>query len=335
MDKIKAIKNSSDPAAKQETDIKTALFEVNNIKVYALALALVTSQNQFVQKIEDARTDKQVGTSAASAGSTSLVSKGSVPSILGLAVENGAIEKSTSGTSLTFRGNPVGIIKALGDKGFIDSYDDDDATTSFLRRFSFAITFDANRGAQPGTFTGSQQQISSYSLRADLYNERDPRNSAYKKKWYSLISSAGLGLTFDAARIQSFFDENDLKFEPQLRAWVRATQEAAVKASANDVESVLNKQFGEKAREVAIGPELKVILESFASNVNAFLNDRVQLLKEVAKGPIVAFEYTNNRPGNQPNYSNFNVVGEFSAFNGHADLTTNASFSTFASKSLT
>ena len=330
--KVKAVKSSSDPAATQESKIKQELDEVTNIKVYALALAIVTSQNQFVQKIEGARIDKQVGTTSASSGSTSLVAKGSVPSILGIAVENGAIEKSTSGTSITFRGNPVGIIKALGDKGFIDSYDDDDRTTRFLRRFSFAVTFDTNRGPQPGTFTGSNQQISSYSLHADLVNKRDPRNKAYKEKWQSLISTAGLGLTFDTARIQSFFDPNDPKFEPQLMAWVRATQDAAVKATAADVDTVLGKQFGEKAREVAVGPELKVILESYATNVNSFLNDRGALLKEVGKGPIVAFEYTNNRPGNQPNYSNFNLIGEFSPFNGRTDLTANASFSTFSTK---
>ena len=43
---------------------------------------------------------------------------------------------------MTFRGNPIGIIKALGDKGFIQSYDDDDPTTRFLRRLSFSASFE-------------------------------------------------------------------------------------------------------------------------------------------------------------------------------------------------
>src|ERR1051326_4854965 len=71
------------------------------------------SKADFVQKIENARIDKQVGSGSATSGTTTLVEKGSVPSILGIAVNNGAIAKSVSGTTITFSGNPVGILHAL------------------------------------------------------------------------------------------------------------------------------------------------------------------------------------------------------------------------------
>jgi hypothetical protein len=220
----------------------------------------------------------------------------------------------------------------LGDKGFIESYDDDDTTTKVLRRFSFGVSFDTSRGAQPGTFTGDQQQISSYSLRLDLYNKRDPRHSSYRKKWDSLISNKGQAFTQDASKILAFFNPGRAEYDPQLGAWKKSAQDAVIGASAKDVEKVLRDRLGDKLRAVPLRPELKAIVESFEANVNSYLADRGNLLKEVANGLIVTFEFTNNRPGNQPNYSNFNLIGEFSPFKGRADLTTNASFSTFDKK---
>ena len=73
--------------------------------------------------VEDARTDKQVG-APAGAGSTSLVSKGSVPGILGFAVENGALTQTTSSTTVTLRGNLVGWLDLLKNQDFILSYQD-------------------------------------------------------------------------------------------------------------------------------------------------------------------------------------------------------------------
>jgi hypothetical protein len=331
---ITTTKNSGKTATEQANTIRNQQFnQLNQTSLFSLALAVAAApRDRYVTKIEEARVDKQVGTSANSSGTTSLVTKANVPAILGFAVENGAIEKSTSGTTITFRGNPVGIIKALGDKGFIESYDDDDSTTRVLRRFSFGASFDTSRGPQPGTFTGNTQQLSSYNLRFELYNRRDPRNSAYTKKWDSLISNKGQAFTANEADILHFFDDQRPEYDPQLGAWLKAAQDAVVAASADDVEKVLRQQFGEKLRAVPLRPELRAIVESFENSVNSYLADRGNLMKEVANGPIVAFEYTNNRPGNQPNYSNFNVIGEFSPFNGRADLTANASLSTFTTK---
>src|SRR5437016_1004875 len=56
---------------------------------------------------EEARVDKQVGGSDQNSGSTTVVRKGSVPSVLGFAVENGAIKQSVTGTTVTFQTNPT------------------------------------------------------------------------------------------------------------------------------------------------------------------------------------------------------------------------------------
>ena len=56
---------------------------------------------KFVQEVNEARVDKQIEGEDKNAGATSLVSKGSIPAIIGFAVENGALTKTDSGTTIT------------------------------------------------------------------------------------------------------------------------------------------------------------------------------------------------------------------------------------------
>ena len=59
---------------------------------------------------EVARIDKQTSAPAASAGSTSAVSKGSVPWLFSLAAEHGALTQSVSGNLITMQGSPANVI---------------------------------------------------------------------------------------------------------------------------------------------------------------------------------------------------------------------------------
>src|SRR6185369_717492 len=71
-----------------------------NAGLFALAIALRKQAAVFVATAEDVRVDKQVGGSNSNSGSTSLVSKGSIPSILGYAVENGGLARDINGTTI-------------------------------------------------------------------------------------------------------------------------------------------------------------------------------------------------------------------------------------------
>src|SRR6266498_5750166 len=130
--------------ATEADNVRTQFSPATRTTLFSFAL-IARTEAEFVRALEEARVDKQVGGGDTNGGSTSLVAKGSIPSILGFAVENGALTKDTNGTTITFRGNPVGIIKALGDSGFIASYDDDSPAVRKLRGLSFALSFDASR----------------------------------------------------------------------------------------------------------------------------------------------------------------------------------------------
>jgi len=112
-----------------------------------LLYAQARSEGLDLRAVEDARIDKQLGAPAAAAGSGSVVSKGSVPSILAFAVENGALTQSTSATTVTLRGNLVGWLDLVKNQGFIASYQDDSRFVRQLRRVSYSATLNTDAGS--------------------------------------------------------------------------------------------------------------------------------------------------------------------------------------------
>ena len=151
-------------------------------------------QGAAIAGVETSRTDKQVGATVSTSGSTSLVSKGSVPSILGLAVENVALTQSVSATTATFRGNFVGLVNLAQNRGFLSSFPGHgDPATEILQRLSFALIFDANQNtAAPG--------LLGYSFRANLCNHRDPRDASNTPAFHGFQSELAKQLNIATAK---------------------------------------------------------------------------------------------------------------------------------------
>jgi hypothetical protein len=321
---------AQDSSKKQlDTKIKAAVgFVVNrapapfsrgrNLGLFALAVALRKQTAVFVMAAEDVRVDKQVGGGDSNAGSTSLVSKGSIPSILGYAVENGALTREVSGTTITFRGNPVGIVKALSKAGFIESYQNADAGTQFLRRFSFAMSFDTSRG-QPSNasgsavFTGDRQQLSSYSLRFDLVNHRDPRDKTYDEAWHQLIAKDVTALNEAIRLLDDALDKDDAFIAWHAAATAKVQAASTGGASEQDVEKLIRSELDNLA-SLPFSAEVDSLAEAFAKSYKAFLLARGNILEVVSKGPIVTFEYTNIRSIDAVDLSNFKLIAEGAFF---------------------
>ena len=137
----------------------------------------------------EARASKQVGSTSNSAGTTSVAMKGLAPQILGLAVENGAISREVSGTTLTFRATPVGVIKALQSKGLVSIFDDYSSSDlqKYAARLSLAASFDTRKGPAAGTFAADEHQLTNWSVRYVLVNQRDPASRDYADRWTGLL----------------------------------------------------------------------------------------------------------------------------------------------------
>jgi hypothetical protein len=287
-------------------------------------------------RAEEARVDKQTGSDSSTGATTSLVTKGNVPAILGFAVENGALTKDTSGSTVTFRGNPVGILKAFAGKGLISGFDSDDATSRFLRRFSFGVSFDTDRGPQTGVFTGTKQQISGFSGRAVLYDKRDPRRGEYKQDWENfLATSAQDFLQQDEDTREVLLDTQNIARpvwkDPALIKWYDDTQRALAAASPADVEGVFIERLNQLPLD-DLAPDTTSALAAFETKFKIYLRDRNSILKKVGKAGVITFDYTNQRNVNSPNLSNFKLIGEKGFHNGRIDLTGNTSLTIFDSK---
>ncbi len=165
---------ASDPTAK--------LTSAHDFQI-ALALIGMRDKPTYLVAAEEERTDKQIGAGPQANGTTSLVVKGSAPTFLGIAVENGALAQSISGSTITFRGNPVGILQALANKGYLQSFEQSENNTflRILKPFSFSFSFDTSRGNEqtntsPGSvpspmqnvFTADRQQLSQVTARYEF-----------------------------------------------------------------------------------------------------------------------------------------------------------------------
>src|SRR5262249_33784346 len=55
------------------------------------------------------KTDQQNGSTSSGSGSTSMAQKGAVAELISAAVDNGGLQREVSGTTVTFRGKPIGL----------------------------------------------------------------------------------------------------------------------------------------------------------------------------------------------------------------------------------
>jgi hypothetical protein len=328
-----AVNDEFDPAGGGNTRLFIAALLINHDTSSSAASKL---KGSFLSLVEESRVDKQVGTGARSSGTTSLTSKGNTPEILGFAVENGTLTQSQSATTATFTGNPVGIIKALGDKGYLQGYADDDPLTRRIRDFSFSVSFDTSRGNSEGTFTGDAQQVSSYSFRYALLNHRDPRSIIYTRKWLALAEGAGRRATIDENRIfKALTEKKDGHFiNEEFIKWLQATS-----AKVNEAVSGTTDQEVASKLEQVISDQLFVdlnkiqdrlddvlpLVNAYSQSEGQFLTDRQAILDLASKGSIITFEYINNRQLGGPSISDFKLIAEGNAGN-KVDLTANLSF---------
>jgi hypothetical protein len=323
----------------------------NALALYAVSLAqndpkIVSSAahatNSVKTEADEARVDKQAGSSSSSSGSTSLTSHGSVPAILAVAVEDGALEKSVSGTTITFHARPVQVIQALQKTPFYDAYAqiEDNGTLSLLNRFSFALSFDTSRGNSSATFTGSTNQVSGFSTTVDIYNHRDSRDKRYKPRWDRLQAGVAQDM---ALSLYNLFDAlTSEAVHPMMKAWMDETVSVLVPLLVDGNDDEISAQLKERLKSFpAISEKIpggEVTLREFATASTAVQSARQNIFNYVDGSPILTFEYANNvaakAPSSQlqlPGNSDFKIIFE-KGLKGGGSFATNFSATIFNSK---
>ena len=279
--------------------------------------------------VEATRVDKQLGAVSAASGSTTVVDKGSVPKILAFAVENGALTRTQSGTSITFRGNPLGIINALSAGS--------PPLEGPLARLAFGFTFDASRGAAEGEttlFTGDEQQLTGFSAKYEILNHRDPASEAFQTR---------IGELYAASRARTA-NERLLDIEKEVIGWLvrggahfdeftawRNESVAAFGAArvGSELARILDGRLAALSAALRLSAVERDLLSQYWDAYSSLLSNRDDLLALAGKGAIMSVEYINARPVDEPTQSTIKFIYESSVSEGKIDLTANASISFF------
>lgn len=284
----------------------------------------VLGYKQSLSDLEEKRFDKQVGASTSSAaGTTSLTTKGTVPSLLGFAVENGAMTRSISGTTVTFRAVPWDVVKALAAHDYIESYTTPQPGTlaGLLSQVSLAVSFDTSRGdtagATPGAssstpvLTGDRQQVSGYTFHYQIVNWRDPRNIRYANLWNTLRQGRGTDLANRLNELDRLLRTGtDAKGNPlpgvpvpapwvaEFEAWRTDTIAKLEAASVDDVEKVISEQVQPLKKILDAHPELQPKLEATRDALADYFENRNAAIKRITKSATLAFDYAVLRQAN-------------------------------------
>lgn len=308
----------------------SAMRSIQNHVGYVCYVAWDSIRAQLLTEAELNRMDKQPGATNNSSGSTTLVSKGSSPSILGFAIEHGGFTQTTDGNTITFRGNVVNSITALMKSTYLDSYQlsQDDPVVRYLSKLSFGVSFDTSAN-QPSTAQGfepSSKNFSGFSAKYEFYNHRDPRDKRYWPRWKSLADEMGAKLADSIEGLQRALNANPLwnQWKATRESEIRSLLDRGTEITPDDVKKILDGAADSFEKQFASIPQIKNAISTVVKNLSGFEEEKSKTLGEIRKAPILTGEYTLTRqltsndknitatqPGQKiPDLSNVNLVFE-------------------------
>ncbi len=308
----------------------------------------------FVQSFKDleaVRTDKQAGSSNSAGGTTNLVSGGLTAQVLSMAAEYGALTESASNQTVTVQGSLDGIVAAAIQQDLIgycpdgvrspDPFCVKQPLYSWLRRFSYGVSFNASQPsqtvsgialsppqqssvepspAQPITFTASGREISSITARIILLNQRDATSKKFQNTWTKQIASspprsaaansllsqlqALLGSSFDKVKTQDgYTDWYNASFE-KLRedAAAEPFDAATFTKDLDDSVKILY------ALVLKADPALPQQSADFLRSSEAYAFTEQAFIESIANTPVLTVEFDDNRPQNQSSYSAIRLI---------------------------
>lgn len=327
-------------ADKDELTLSTRL---NSVKL-AKALSGLLLANKPMIDIQATRTDKQIGADSKNVGTTNLVSRGGIPLIMSLAVENGAATSTANGTTINFRFNPVGLMEYLN-KGGTDNFAVFQPSEPFvkqLRRMALGLSYDTSRGVVAPMFTGSRDQFSGLSFSYGFVDQRSPSTDFVREKTRAFVIDAGA--TFSQKSVKSLeaifsLGQND-KQNTIINNFIGAINEA-IKAKKTDFENknkdekiallfpLLIKEFAKApADEIKKNTAITEQLKEFTAALDSYETAEKDFQRKLNRAQLLTFDYNYNRSFTASDLSNFNLTYEKGWENG-MDLVFNSSFSMF------
>jgi hypothetical protein len=317
----------------------------------ALILTETDSKRKLEARIRAVKAAlQQNGSSAGTAGSTNLVSKGATAEVLSAAVEYGALTESTSGQTVTLQGSLGGVPALLSQNSILPVCTNGDHSPCVnlklinnLNRISYGIGFDtstnsqsvngtttssgSSSSAQPATFTASTHTLNSATAKIVLISAPAANGTAIANAIGKLTSTSNLskmGTRLQAAA-NTFNADCPDGLGTALLGWQTAAFAAltAPLAPGQTIEAVWAAQ----------GPGLIVALMgdgdkcsknylddaiAYSSAFNNYLLAGNTFFQGLRATPLLTIEYDFNSPASQPTNSTIRLIGQInkSGFTG-------------------
>lgn len=239
------------------------------------------------------RADVQTGAGSSASGSTSAVVSPLLPAIFGAAFENGAITRTVSGSTITLKANPAGLICAGRAQGVeAVALRDPAACNRVWARLGITASFDTSRGEKQASLANLatvQSQFSELAVRYELVNHRDVSLDDLKGSVDTLRTrSAAFATALEAARgaLAPFTDELVARFEKRDKAAFAASSPAEQRAL---VAGLVRDILARASLEPTLAARLRTLwLEALVAY------ERVEA--DVAGALVVTLDYTLQRP---------------------------------------
>jgi hypothetical protein len=299
---------------------------------------------------ETKRTDKQIGASARSEGSTTIAEKPGFAELLGFAVEHGAVQQEVNGTTLTLSSSPYAFVAAANG---------DTATTyknfGYLSRVGVSANFNIDNEENVLT-SARRSQLSEWSLRARLTPDRSQRSADAEAIWERVRSgfaAPDLVLTGELARefgsnrtlnakrreiedrfltpafrvpVRAVLSNSALTPE-QKRAQIAKTILCQVRTDIFDAIRSGAFRIDEESRTRLIQRTIPAFRDALIAK-EAAIRTFEEELERLSYKPVLTFAYTNKRDPDLSDYSNFKFLFQKKSTEGFS-IIANAGFSVY------
>ena len=289
----------ADLARSASGDTDDAIANIRDSLWQIVYLSSLPSQGQaeVAEILTFRRADIQAGAGSGASGTTSAVLNPLLPAIFGVAFEDGAITRSVSGSTISLKVAPAGLVCAARPLAAAAvARRDEDACRTFWRRVGITASFDTKRGEKSAKLEDLQtlnNQFAAVTVRAEVLNLRTATGERYRQTFQTRFDSwkkAATALTAidrDTAEIQTA----KTLVATKLLALVAKPEwkGKAVDKRADEITAIIK----EAVAPVTV-PETQAtaVREAWLGALRA---DR-ELQNAVANAPVLTAEYAFERP---------------------------------------
>lgn len=303
------------------------------------ALDVERERRDLINRIETARltermrrTDKQIGASARSEGSTSAAEKPGFAELLGFAIEHGAVQKEVNGTTLTLSSSPYALI-AAGSGDNSTTY----ARYGYLSRLGLSANFNIS-DENNVLASAKRNQLSDWTARLRLTDDRTQRSTDAEAIWGGVSEQFSEASRVETGELANLFQDNllvagkrreiadqflvapfsvgirgilnDASLTPEIK------RERIAKAILCQMKTAIFDQVRSGALRIDAASRSRIVnvtIPKFAAALEA-KNKAIKRfedgLKELRYKPVFTFAYTNKRDPEASDYSNLKFLYE-------------------------